>query len=354
MRDLRYLVDPKRSLIMLALAGAAVWLLQAGALPALTYLGFGMILFPFLLLLTASLGGILPSLLSVMLIMAAAVRVYGTAGLWLLAYLLPVLLAFLVCLEMRLPLIKTARIVLAAFILSSVALFVIFQQKTGGNLYGALAQAAIDGLDRMPERDSLLYALWRSGLISSGQESGAQVIQGAGTEWSFLPEVVQEFYKGIRARISSLAASLMPGMLTTYSISLATLGLGFAVHLGQKRKTCPELLTTPFSLWHIPKQYGKRLLVLAAGYVITLLSSNLVLVVAGQMMYNVFFSIYAVQGISLIDYRLKARGMKPWLRVVLHLLLFAILPPVAMVMGIYDQAADPRKLRANSPQPDQT
>ena len=32
---MRYLVDPKRSLIMLALAGAAVWLLQAGALPAL-------------------------------------------------------------------------------------------------------------------------------------------------------------------------------------------------------------------------------------------------------------------------------------------------------------------------------
>ncbi len=354
MRDLRYLVDPKRSLIMLALVGAVVWLLQASALPALTYLGFGMILFPFLLLLVASLGGILPSLLSVALIMIAAIKVYGMAGLWLMAYLLPVLLAFLVSLEMRLPFIKTAGIILSAFILSFVALFVIFQQKTGGNLYGALAQAAIDGLDRMPERDSLLYTLWRSGLISSGQEAGAQVIQGAGTEWSFLPDVVLEFYKGIRTRVSSLAASLMPGMLTTYSISLATLGLGFAVHLGQKRKTCPELLMTPFSLWHIPRQYGKRLLILAAGYVVAQLSSNLVLVVAGQMMYNVFFSIYAVQGIALNDYRFKARGMKPWLRMLLHLLLFAILPPVAMVLGIYDQATDPRKLRAISPQPDQT
>ncbi len=354
MRELRYLIDPKRSLIMLAVVAAVVWLLQSGALPAVTYLGFGMVLFPFLLLLTASLGGILPSLLSVMLILFAAMRVYGTTGIWLLAYLLPVLLAFLVCLEMRLPFIKTAGTVGAAFILSAVALFVIFQYRAGGNLYSALAQAAIDGLDQLPGRDSLLYTLWKSGLISSGQEAGTQVFGSTGTEWSFKPEVVQEFYKGIRVRISSLAASLMPGILTTYSISLSTLGLGFSIHLGSRWKTCPDLFMTPFSLWHIPRHAGKRLWILAAGYLIALLSNNLVLVVAGQMMYNVFFSLYAIQGLSLIDYRFKARGVRPWLRVVSHLLLFAVLPPVAMVLGVYDQAADPRRLRLNTPQPDQT
>ena len=243
---------------------------------------------------------------------------------------------------------------MAVFILSTLALFVIFQYKAGGNLYSAIAQAAVDRLDRLPWRDSLLYTLWKSGLISNGQETGAQVFANAETGWTFKPEIIQEFYKGIRVRISALAASLMPGMLTTYSITLSTLGMGFAVHLGSKWRTCPDLLMPPFSLWHIPWAAGKKLWILAAGYLLALLSSNLVFIVAGQMMYNVFFSLYAIQGLSLLDFRFKARGMKSWLRMGLLLLLFAILPPVAMIFGVYDQAADPRKLRLTPPRPDQT
>lgn len=345
MREFRYLVDPKRSLLLLAITGLLVWLMQSGAMPAATYLGFGLILFPFLLILVSAQGGILTALLSVLLMLLAAVKVYGTSGLWLALYLLPMSVAFLVCLEIRLPFFKTAGAVLPSLILSMIALFLIFQRKAGGDLYGALAQSAIDGLENFPARDNLLYTFWKGGLLSHGQEAGAQVFADAGSGWTFTPEVVQEFYKQIQVRISALAASLMPGMLTTYSISLSTLGLGFAVHLGSKRNACPDLGMPPFSLWHIPRPVGKKLWFLAAGYLLALLSQSLLLRMAGQMMYNVFFALYAVQGLSVLDYRFKARGMRAGLRLLLLAAIFALLPPLAMMFGLFDQAMDSRRLR---------
>ena len=87
--------------------------------------------------------------------------------------------------------------------------------------------------------------------------------------------------------------------------------------------------------------------VLALGYLMTILSANPVFRIAGQMMYNVFFAFYAIQGMSYLNYIMKRRGTRPVFRFILLLLLFMILSPVAMILGVYDQVMDPRKLRVD-------
>lgn len=353
MRAIRLLVDPKRSILLLLLTGLLVWGLGAGSIPGLTYLGFGLVLFPAMLLITGAMGGILPALFGVVLMLLGAFRIFGTDGLWLALYLLPPAAVFLVCLEIRLPFFKTAGMVLAASVLSMITLFVIFQYRSGGDLYGALAGSAIEGLEGLPARDSLLYSLWRAGFISHSQEAGAQVFQTLGDGWTFKPDVLAEFIKQLRSRISDLTASLMPGLLTTFTITISTLGSGFAVTLGKRRASCPDLGMPAFSRWHLPRTVGRRMWVLAAGYLLAAFSGNRVLQVAGQMMYNVFFALFAIQGLSVVDFKMKSRGRKPALRLILLLLLYFLLSPAALLIGIFDQSSDSRGLRPAPPSPNE-
>lgn len=346
MRAVRLLTKPKYALVWLMVTGLMVFMFQSSFLPSVSYLGFGVVIFPVLLLFISAAGGILPALLALLLMVFGSRTVYGNGGILLAVYLLPVCAAFLVCLELKIPFFRTAAIVLAAFIISMVIVFGILQRQSGGNLYNAVAQAALDGLDSMSGRDDLLYTLWRSGFISHGLEAGSQVITNAqNNSWAFKPEVVEEFYKQISTRVSLLMAGLLPGMLTSYAISVSVPGMGLAVKLAHRYGAAPDLSMPPFSLWFLPKAAGKKMMVLAAGYIIAILSSNQVLQTAGQLMYNVFFALYSIQGLAFVNFSMKRRGTKPVLRLLLLLLLYLLLPPAAMLLGVFDQATDPRKLR---------
>ncbi len=351
MANRRLLAEPTRSLFLLLATGFLVFLLASSALPGLAYVGVGIVVFPALLLWVAAVGGILPTALALMVMLLGAQRVFGGDG-WLLAvYLAPMAAVFLACLKMRVPFFKTAALVFAALVFSALFLFLLFQKRSGGDVYGAVAQSAIDGLQGLPARDGFLYALWRSGFISHGQEFGAQVVVEAAGGWTFKPEVLAEFYKQIRPRVSALASALMPGLLTTFGIVLSSLGLGFAVHRGARRGACPDLGMPPFSLWHLSRALGRKLWLLALGYLLAAFSQNAVLRLAGQMMYNVFFSVYAVQGLAVLDFKMKARGLREGVRLLLMALLVAVLAPAAMLLGLFDQTGDSRRLRQGEPRP---
>ena len=347
MSEIRWLADPKRSLVPFALAGVLIWLSLRSNLAPVFFLGLGIPLFPVLLLLAAALGGWVPAMLLSALFISVSVRVYGPNGAWFAVYLLPALIAFLVCLEIKLTFYKTAAAVFGALVVSVVFLFLIFQAKSGGDLYGSLAQASIEGLDRMPGRDSLLYSLLQAGFISPGTEDSARIFIDIPGGQTFAPEVISEFYKQLRFRIGALASSFVPGLLTTYAIYLSTLGVGFALQRGIKYKASPHLGMPPFSLWHFPRAVGKQLWILAAGYLLALLAKQPTLQLTGQMMYNVFFSLYVIQGLAWTSFRLRERGrMSPGLRLILLALLFFIAQPIMMFIGILDQVTDGRKLRA--------
>lgn len=346
MRTIRLFTNPRQALLWMVLIGALVFFLQMSFMPAVSFLGLGIVLFPLLMLLVIAGGGIVPAFFSLVLILIAAQVIYGNNGLWLAVYLLPMSAVFAGCLEARLPFFKTCAALAATLVISMLLVFIALQRLAGGNLYEALSKAAIEGLEGFPQRDNLLYTFWRSGMLSHGQEAGAQVFdsnQFGG--WTFKPEVLEEFYKQISARITTLTAGLLPGLLTNYSITMALAGTGLAIKLGTRYSTAPSLGMPPFSKWFIPRSYGRRMTVLALGYLVTIFTTNPMLMVAGQMMFNVFSSLYVLQGLANVNHFLKRRGTRPVFRFVLILLLFVILSPAAVFIGIYDQFADPRQLR---------
>ncbi len=221
MRTIRLFTNPRQALICLVVTGALVFFLQMSFLPAISYLGIGIVLFPLLMLLNVSLGGIVPAFFSLVLMLIASKVIYGNEGLWLAVYLLPMSLVFAWCLETEQPFFKTCGLITGTLIASMLLLFIIFQRLTGGNLYGALSKAAIDGLEGFPQRDSLLYTLWRGGLLSHGQDASVQIFDSnLNGGWTFKPEVVEEFYKQISSRVTALAANLLPGLLTNFSITM--------------------------------------------------------------------------------------------------------------------------------------
>ena len=346
MRTSRLFTNPRQALICLVITGALVFFLQMSSLPAISYLGIGIVLFPLLMLLNVALGGLMPAFFSLVLMLIASKVIYGNEGLWLAVYLLPMSLAFAWCLETEQAFFKTCGLVTATLIVSILLLFIIFQRLAGGNLYEGLSKAAIDGLDSFPQRDNLLYTLWRGGLLSHGQDASTQIFgSNANGGWTFKPEVVEEFYKQISTRVTALAAGLLPGLLTNFSIILSAAGSGLAIKLGTRYRTAPSLGMPPFSKWFIPKTYGRKMTALALGYLVTILSTNPVLMVAGQLMFNVFSALYVLQGLAYLNFTMKRRGTRPVTRFLLLLLLFFLLSPAAMFIGIYDQFADPRRLR---------
>ena len=350
MPSYRFYSNYKQAILWPALTGLLVVGMLRSFMPGFAFISTGIILFPILLIFAAALGGILPSLAGVSIIAIGATTLYGTQGLLLLLYLLPLTIALLVCLEMRVPFFKTAAIVTAAFVVSLVLVFVMLQKMAGGNLYESIAHLATDSLDKMPLRDSFLYSLWRSGFLTHGMGADAQIFESAqNANWAFKPEVVSEFYKQIHARLEILLAGLFPGLLTNFSIFLGFLTTGLALKLANRYSTADDLDMPPFSLWFIPRQAGKAMMILALGYLVTLLSRQPIFQTTGQLMYNVFFSLYAIQGLAYSAYLLKRRGSKRVVRLVLLVLFYFILSPVAMLMGVYDQARDPRKLREAPP-----
>lgn len=348
---MRLYTSHKHALVWLIITGALVAFLTASPMPAVSYLGMAPVILPPVLLFTVALAGILPAFAGLALMLLGAFVVFGADGLWFALYLFPITAAFAVCLEKKVPFFKTAAIVLGVFVFSMAFLFFFLQRASGGALYKAAASAAITGLESLPYRDGFLYTLWKSGFISHGLPSDTQALVSNGLGgWTFSPEVLSEFYKQIDSRLVALLAAYFPSMLTGYSILLSFPILGLAIKMGIRKDTAPTLGMPPFSKWFLPKSANPALLILAAGYLLASFSNQVVLGTAGQLMYNVFSSVILIQGLALLNYFLKRRGTRPGFRLVLMMLLMLILPPAGLMLGVFDQLGDPRKLR----QPDKT
>ena len=87
-------------------------------------------------------------------------------------------------------------------------------------------------------------------------------------------------------------------------------GAALALKLAARYRTADTLGMPPFSMWYLPKAAGKRLVVLALGYLVAMFTRSPVLQTAGQLMYNVFFAVYGIQGLSYLNFVMKRRGTR--------------------------------------------
>ncbi len=347
MTGIRILTNQKRSFILLVILAVLSFALSSLPMAPLYFVSFGLILFPLAGMMLGAVGGWLPLTAAGAIIAFSAFRLFGLPGLMVLVYAMPAGVALMLAIEIKLPITKTLAVVLVAYVTGVLGFYLLAQGATSGDLFGYTAQAAITGLDQFDMRDALLYNLWKGGLLSHGQPEGTQVFIENGRGWTFVPGVLEEFYKQISFRLTAMLQSVFQGLLTSFAIYMTGLGTYLALKLGSASSpdACPVLGMPPFQNWHIPREAGKKLWILAAGYLLMMFATSQVAQLMGALMFNVFYAIYVMQGLAVFSFRLRLGTMRPWLRHLLLFLLFTILQPALVFIGILDQLRDIRGLR---------
>ena len=206
-----------------------------------------------------------------------------------------------------------------------------------------------------------LNAFYQYGFLSLPAELAENPLVGAARGgWTFSPAALDEFYRQAQARIDLWLRSLLPTLISSYSVSYGVLGVYLSLRLGGRHAralvargqtaqsaedVCPQLGLPPFAAWHLPTTPGRALMVLAGLSFLLRLSGSVTLSLAGQMMYNVASSFLVIQGLSVLEYLQRKRGVRLGFSRVLMALLFLLLPTAMLILGVFDQISDPRKLR---------
>ena len=101
----------------------------------------------------------------------------------------------------------------------------------------------------------------------------------------------------------------------------------------------------------LPQAYVKPLFIMGALSLLARFSSQPALSIGGQMLYNVAAACFTLQGLAFVNHLQKLKGTRPGLRGITLAILALILPQAAMILGIFEQITDARKIR--KPQPNQ-
>ncbi len=360
MRERSLYISPRAALVSAGLIALSVVFLLSMPLSAVNLGILMLFIYPYALLLIAAVAGFVPAYGAVAILsfgLWVATKSLPAAALSAVYLVVPVAV-LMAGVMLKLSFWRTVGIMLGAYVAVVLVLYVVLQSLAGGNMAAWGAQAAVDGLSGMPQRDYLLYLFVRSNLLRLDPNGMEAVFIENGTDWQFTQEALTELYNQVRTRVDLWLRSIVPSLISAMSINLAAGGTAVALFYGRRHaqridfkdaETQPELfqhIQPPvFSNWFIPKQYGNVLWVLAGFYLLSRLGRNPTLFLAGGMMYNVFQAVYVLQGLSLVNNFQKARGTQPRMRGLTIVLMFLAVQPILMVLGLFDQLRDPRKLR---------
>lgn len=361
MRAYRLMVSPRATVWSLAVSAALV--LAFGMTPfAGFYLFFLVVMvFPFIVQITLTTAGLLPAVGTALIVCGALWRATSLGpALFALSYLLPLVLLMAGCLYVKLPYQKTMLVLVLGYASLVLVLFMAARQQLGDDPFLRLSTMAVDAVRDMPDRDMILNTFYRYGLLSLPAELAADPLVEAAQGYTFAPQVLAEFYKQISTRVDLWLRSLLPTLLTSHSINWGVLGLFISLFYGNRqahreayratddRKAAdlmPHLGQPHFSQWYIPKQLGRLLFVfIGLWLVIRLSGGDAALSLGGQMMYNVSTALFGIQGLGFVNFMQKKRDTRPRTRGAILVLLYLLLPFGLLLLGIYDQVTNPRKL----------
>lgn len=361
MRSKQLYTSPRAALLSVVLFGLLSYLLCVMPLSGLYMITLALFLYPFLLQVILTVAGPLPALVAVF---GAALCFNFTMGISAaaaaLAYLSLPLLLYFVCLIRKTPWKQSMQMLSGLYVIVVLAIFLIGRRSLGMDPFATVAKHAADSVQGMLERDYFLDTLYRFGLLSLPEEIAISplIVTETGS-YTFSPEAVQEFTKQITARMDLWLRALLPTLTCSYSIWLAVTGPYISHHYGLKHAQrlayrggasarsvhyFEGFYLPAFGRWYIPKQLGHLLLGAGALTLISRLFGSGVMLV-GQMLQLVFSAFFGIQGLALINHLQKQRSIRPAFRGLSLVLVMIILPQGAMLIGLYDQLADPRELR---------
>lgn len=202
----------------------------------------------------------------------------------------------------------------------------------GSDVVSALAQTTRDMLDTYSGfGDMMLSVMTQLGILSApeGAEVGAAALD---------PQVRAQLIDSLVMLMDSVLRLELPMQMATGAVTAGLLGqavLRKGLIAGGQRVTYPPLRT-----WRVPKGWGRILGgTLAALYLLAMLvpqSMNTMFYVFS----GVFNKVFALQGIAAICYLLGKRGKSAAWQGVVFIAGYFFLGSLAVMAGIFDQAAD--------------
>lgn len=311
--------------------------------------------------------GLLPMLVSAAFGLFSLYRAMGSMALGLGAvYVLPILLAFLVIVSQRIPFWKGCAILIGVHVAALAAVYLLLQQGTGGNLYTAAGDAAASALQDWELGDMMLYQLYTMGLIGLPEKLADGMLLPVLGGYTLSAAARTDLLLSLRTLMNSLLTLWIPSTIVSQSLLggvgclLLPLRFGYVAaerrafrgnategyvtrEDGRQAVDFPDLGMPPLSLWHLPRGIGWKVgAALAVGYFLRQ-SAAPAAAIAGILLYSAASSIFTIQGMALIHFMQKSRGVRMVWRVVvpLVLLLFSVLS----LVGIFDQMTNIRGLR---------
>ena len=203
----------------------------------------------------------------------------------------------------------------------------------GSDVVSALAQIMQEMLEAYSGfGDFLLTVMMQLGILAAPE--GAQVGGMAALD----PQVREHLVGSLVLMMDSMLRLELPMQMATGSVTAGLLGqavLRKGVIAGGQKAAYPPLKT-----WRVPKGWGR---ILGSTLVILYLLAMLVPQSMNTMFYvfsGVFNKVFALQGIAAVCYMLDKRGKSGIWQGVVFMAGYFFLGTLAVMVGIFDQAAD--------------
>ena len=271
-------------------------------------------------------------------------------------YLLPAHAVFRVLTLREASALKTGIAAAAAMALSQLALFVWAQALCGGKAYETAAGMVTGWFDKNRDVGDLVLITMNSmdALRLSSSFTGQTLLSpGVLTDAArsdLLGTVSLMIITGLSAAVPAMMVemSIYQGAMAVliprraaaaYIRKRARAGAGAVENPPLPGKGTPALKT-----WHLPRGWGWRIGVLSAGYLLGYTSQG-VLPMLGQLLFYVFFAVYTLQGIALLNHVQCLHGRRKVWRIIVPLLILLIFQEAMCLLGCVDQVLDIRKLR---------
>lgn len=307
---------------------------------------------PALLALCGMRAGFVPMAACAMLTPAAAWLNFGgtLAPLLCALYLWPYLAVHVVCFSRKIPFWQAATAHVALLAVSQTAILLILRPYLGGNLFSGGAEYLVNQISASPYGDQILLQLYQSRLLTVPEEmlTGLRALMEALwtslTPGVLMPSVRTELLNGLRTLLENSLYTFLPATVINNAILAGVFGVAFPI-VSARAKGIPVPEMAVFASWHLSRSTGLKVFLLGLGNFLPALFPNPGMLLAGNMMWAAFSTIFVIQGAALMDFFQTRGGSRPVFRRLWPCLLYLLVPTLLMILGIADQFLNIRGLR---------
>jgi len=259
-----------------------------------------------------------------------------------LIYLGPFLVVHTYCFARKVPFWHMVAAHIATLAVSQTAIFAILRCLVGGNLFVGGADYLVQLVNESPNGNELLLLLHRMNLLQlpKGMVSDLNltIVQ------FMMPKARIELLNGLRTFLELYLPVLLPTVIVNNAILAGLFGVAFPV-LAARRLKIDVVQMDPFATWHLSSSAGIVVFLLGLGNLLSSGFSNSYLSLAGIMMSQAFFIVFAIQGAALMDFFRARTGVYTSSRWLWPFAIFITMPWLLMILGIADQIMNFRGLR---------